>query len=236
MLKILSIDWDYFFPNDEVYDWGHREAPFFINTLWNFRTNTKRPDGKMMMDVHTPTVPKNFWKKVLRNTPILTIAESHCSIWTLLDRMRVFGPIEVTNIDAHHDCGYKDGYPRRIPETFAIECGNWGYWGLRTKRISSLRQFYPAWRQQNPEGRVSSSKVPAVHFGLPEPDSYNAVFLCRSGAWTPPWYDDRLQQFIESSKLRVDGTLEPRELTLGMARRQQQAEMGMMSMLKGATA
>ena len=229
MLKILSIDWDYFFPNDEDYDWGHREAPFFIDTIWNFRTNAKAPDGKLMLDVHVPTIPKNFWKKVLRNTPILTIAESHCSIWPMLDNMRMFGPIEVTNLDAHHDCGYKE-YPRRIPKTVAIGCGDWGYWGLKTKRISSLRQFYPAWRGERPEGRAAAGNR-GGRFGLPEPTSYNAVFLCRSGAWTPPWYDDRLQQFIEDSRLRVDGTLEPRELTLEAARRQQQ-DANMMNTLE----
>lgn len=233
-MRILSIDWDYFFPCDEGYDWGHQESPFFIDTLWNFRVGNKTHDGKLILDVHTPTAPENFWPKILTNKPRLIVAESHCEIWNTLDMLRVFGPIEVVNLDAHHDCGYKK-YPRKTPDTFSLDCGDWAFWGLRTHRISAFHQHYPAWRKARPEGRPAARPT-SVSFELPAADSYNAAFICRSGAWTPPWYDDQLTGLIKASRLKTSRVLAPRGLTLQQAREQAKVNETMMRRLSNPEA
>jgi hypothetical protein len=230
-MRILSIDWDYFFPDDTVYDWGHQESPFFINMLWNFRTNTRAPNGKLMLDTHVPTIPKNFWKKVLTNKPGLFVAESHCDIWHMIENLLHDGPVEIVNLDAHHDCGYAK-ITGKVPDTFSISCGSWGYWGLRTYRISLFFQHYPAWRKDRAEG-FPGRRPSSISYDLPEPADYDAVFLCRSGAWTPPWHDDQFQRLIKSSRLEPSRVLAPRELNLRAARQMGQQQENMQQILKG---
>jgi len=217
MKRILSIDWDYFFPCDESYDWGHQESPFFINMIWSMRTANKTYDDKLIMDVHRPMIPRGFWDKVLTNQPVLFVAESHCELWPTIDAFCGFhGPVEVVNLDAHHDCGYGK-HPEQVPDTFSIECGDWGFWGLKTGRIAKLQQHYPAWRKRRPEGEPEVSST-SVSFELPVAARYDAVFICRSGAWTPPWYDHRLEHLIKSSGLEQTEELAPRGPSLKEAR------------------
>lgn len=186
-LRILSIDWDYFFPDSQPYDMGHSENHSMIlaNVLWHNRTAahnliTQEP----LLETYIPTIPTKFWD-IITNKPIVTVAESHLRIWELIQKKFA---CQVTSLDAHHDCGYK-----KLQDY--VDCSNWAAWGLEFKYIGRLDLHYPAWRRAAGEGR-RQAKPTSVSYKLPAPAPYDHIFICRSGAWTPPWFDQTFLNFV----------------------------------------
>jgi len=193
--RILSVDWDYFFPDAEVYDWGHSESRgLFYEIIWQTRVaNRNLITGAKVLDDYRPSVPKNFWSKVLANKPVLFVGDSHVHIW---DRLTKNLFTTVVSLDAHHDCGYKNGQSH-------VDCSNWGLWGLITGRIQSFHLYYPEWRDGKEEDLRPIVLEYDFHrnYGLPSPEEYDEVFICRSGVWTPPWFDHSFQEFVDVSGL-----------------------------------
>lgn len=188
-MKILSIDWDYFWPSTSVYDWGHKESMFFIEMIWPMRCgNCNLYTRQPMLDVFKPTIPEDFWE-IVTNKPIVYVAESHSSIWNLLRN-----DCEVVNLDAHHDCGY-----RQEKDTGNIFCDDWGYWGKVTGKIKHMTTIYPKWRMKDKEGYYEE-EPDEVAYELPQPCKYDKIFICRSGSWTAPWYDIEFSKFIRQLK------------------------------------
>ncbi|MEV0445163.1 hypothetical protein AB0I84_23280 [Streptomyces spectabilis] len=67
---------------------------------------------------------------------------------------------------------------------------------LHHDRGSHLSLTYPAWR---PQGDSTPPLVPlrtTVDDGSPVADPFDAVFLCRSGAWVPSWCDDQFTDLL----------------------------------------
>jgi len=184
---ILSIDWDYFYPDSSLYDWGaNEENSTFFEIIWQFRTTDMNLlTRKSMLDEYHPTIPTNFWS-IIKNKPNLYVADSHSDIWPFLNDSIVY------NLDAHHDCGYSP--------TKNINCGNWAHHGLSQNKICQLHLFYPTWRKNSSELSPLSSPT-SINYQLPKSLDYDTVFICRSSCWTPPWYDYTFQQFITSSGL-----------------------------------
>jgi hypothetical protein len=223
-MNILSVDWDYFFPPSDPYDWGHRETVLFLEMIWKYRVGCHNLfTKKLALDEYCPTIPDNFWKQVISNKPHIFIAESHASLHhimnTVFKRKKIHS---ITNFDAHHDCGYG--------QMKTLECGNWGAFALRKGIEVHIR--YPEWRkkEENSEsmgsdclgalgGNLENLNKPknkqaeantqrltypptSISYGLPErPSDYSAIFVCRSGCWTPPWFDNKFWEFIKSSSL-----------------------------------
>jgi hypothetical protein len=230
-MKILSIDWDFFFPDSTPYDWGHRESPLFIDMLWPTRvTNHNLLTKKPVIEEYQPEVPTDFWRIVTNHPSRVLIAESHCRMFDLL----IFPePAEVVNLDAHHDLGYAPG----DKNLNLIHAGNWAWAARKLKCMSDYTLHYPEWRRGHEEPRRKDKTK--VVYGLPEPAEYDLVFICRSGAWTPPWYDDQFWQLTEGaygSTHEIQVELHKRDLTLKMAlemrQRQEQnlKKMGIVSM------
>jgi hypothetical protein len=196
--RILSIDWDYFFPSTKGYDWGHSEMrAFFYQIVWQMRLSCRDMyTGERMTSVFKPHVPRNFWSLVTNRPRSVWVADSHVNLW---DRLKNVRHAHVVSLDAHHDCGYEQ--PKDM-----VDCSNWGYWGVLTSRIEKLDLYYPEWRKDDPEGKCQTAKdfgFPNTHYGLPEPAAYDEVFVCRSGVWCPPWYDRRFREFVRASRLKI---------------------------------
>lgn len=115
---LLTVDWDYFFPvpgpsapvgEAMLYDWGFREAPFFIGPIWGSRTY-----GFLMNDLPLPTVNdewRTFWDRFdIHDEAVLYVSDSHL----IAGKSEVaYGgatfdwPVaSVWSYDAHHDSGY----------------------------------------------------------------------------------------------------------------------------------
>ncbi|MBD3387415.1 MAG: hypothetical protein GF414_00540 [Candidatus Altiarchaeales archaeon] len=218
--RILSVDFDYFYPDSAPYDWGHSEnySPVLANMLWHARAgNVNLMTGDDALESYRPSVPTNFWSRVLKNKPRAYIADSHVEIWDLFEDQPGSSNV-VVSYDAHHDCGYGIKTPEDALKISSVDCGSWGLMGKVTGRIRSLQLYYPAWRKKAPETLSEVHgifDVPAqTKYALPaKPEAFDLVFICRSGAWTPPWYDEEFFKFVESSGLEyeaMDEVEEPR--------------------------
>lgn len=86
--------------------------------------------------------------------------------------------------------------------------------------MKSWKQIYPAWRQKFPETEMSANgtvpfrwatkrlgdRFSVVYGKKPSGEvrwkKVDYVFVCRSGCWTPPVYDERFGKFCELLGLR----------------------------------
>lgn len=192
LLDILSIDWDYFFPNAALYDWGvNEELPICYEKIWATRCFDKNLlSKKLMLDEYKPSIPRKFWN-IVTNKPKIFVADSHAFIWHILKQGST-----VWNLDAHHDCEYSG----IVDE---VHCGNWALTGILSKLIAEYHVIYPKWRERTPE-KKPSSEVVDFSYSLPEPREYDAIFICRSSCWTPPWADYKFRKFVLSAGMEYE--------------------------------
>jgi hypothetical protein len=188
-MKILSVDWDYFFPNLLGYDWGHREGDVrFQELLWFFRVyNRNMLTGKFAIDEVQPSRRRlyKFWERVCTHAPKeLVIVDSHQEIYDLC----MFH--EVYNFDAHHDL-YDEG---------KLSCENWARLALINNHITKYVLIYPPWHRklESNDKHLLDLKGVEVFNRIPRgfPHKFDRVFICRSSAWTPPWCDKSWLRFI----------------------------------------
>ena len=189
-MKILSVDWDYFYPDSSPYDWGARESPFFITELWKLRV----ADVNLLTQVpalkeYVPKVPRGFWKKIVSNKPDLYVDDSHKDIFPLLEKGSI-----VTNLDAHHDFGYE--------QLAELSCDNWAKIALDKGILKEYHLVYPAWRRAEDESENLKAGVASISYELPAKQDYDLIFVCRSGAWTPPWHDLTFSNFVGKAPRR----------------------------------
>jgi hypothetical protein len=194
MIKVLSVDWDFFYPDSSWYDWGsHEENPMCYELLWHTRSSSKTREGEMAVNHYNPSGTETFWDQILDtdNLSHICITESHRRCYDLLRSLR---GLELVNFDAHHDYGYQ--------QKKKLDCSNWAFFCKKKKIISEYRLIYPTWRKEMPEND-RKFKFP-VSYELPKKEKYNIVFVCRSPCWTPPWADDKWLQFTKDLVGRSD--------------------------------
>ena len=190
MYTILSVDWDYFFPNTMDFDWGHRETVFFNEAIWSLRAGAVGIlSGKAALDVMRPSGHQHFWDS-FGSPNHLIVAESHLSLLMAMRQQDVKDTV-VWNVDAHHDLGY--GMKEE-------NCGNWAKVAFEEGRIAEYNLVYPKWRLREPENEkppTAPDGLPFEYFyGVPEITDIDVIFICRSGSWTPTWCDAAWLKFI----------------------------------------
>jgi hypothetical protein len=194
-VNILSVDWDYFFPDIDGYDWGHHEeSALLYETIWSLRAGNRDMSGKnRAVDHIRPDKSKldGFWNRIqtVKMPPMfMAVCESHKSLYEWIEANRgCIKNVEITNFDAHHDFGY--GHKTEL------NCGNWAYHAMKKKLIKKYHLVYPEWRKEHPE--AMTNKPTSVHYGSISPVEYYAgIFICRSSCWTPTWADDEWVKFI----------------------------------------
>lgn len=197
--NILVVDFDYFFPNpleagevldgiSGLYDWGHREAPFFIEGIWPIRASQFLAAG---LPLPRAVVPEGWWSRFrLTQQPTLLLCDSNAHAGNLLPD----GPIgQVWLFDAHHDAGYgatpQEGLQKWNGHRSSLNCEDWMlnlYHGG-----ADLHMRYPQWRangmDMEPEPAVPVDR--AVDDLAPLDIRFHTVLMCRSGAWVPSWCD-----------------------------------------------
>lgn len=197
----MTIDWD-FFSDSDAYDFGHRENPFFIETIWQIRV-VGNPE--LVSDFHLVEHRKTFWedlKKLNLIPPILMTSESHLHAYPLF---MAFPPDLVINFDSHHEC-----YIVKDPKI--VTCENWALSLLSKKKKMKMLWVQPPWVDNNLSGipenlheRTSYCKLEELKGFLPETFDTIISHSCRSGSWMPPWLDEEFESFIsESGAKRID--------------------------------
>ena len=125
-MRLLSVDFDFFFPTNEreqmwLWDWGHREAPFFIEAIW-----TSRAAAFLRAGVPLPGLSNDidaFWDRMqIGKGATLYVSESHADA---ADHRVRRGVSSVVSYDAHHDCGYSRQAVAEMKLTRKIDCAVW---------------------------------------------------------------------------------------------------------------
>lgn len=207
--NLLVIDWDFFFPmplvgsleRDALYDWGHAETGLFVDKVWPLRAAEF-----YRQDLELPTVNtdwETFWDRFdIDPDAILYTDESNSGAVNTTVTADVTG--DVWLYDAHHDCGYTfdlGGLERWTKGEWS--CEDWMVFYGRMLGTSHLHVRYPTHRPN----AFTEEPIPyfeKIKMGLDrkfdDPDEltpiFHSVFVCRSGAWVPPWCDDEHEQFV----------------------------------------
>jgi hypothetical protein len=240
MSNLLVVDWDYFFPNPleggfnltekdlYLYDWGHREAEFYIDMVWGSRAT-----GFLMHDLPLPTVT-DAWRTFpdrfnVTDDAIVYYADSN--VHSGLIESTDGEPFEnVWLYDAHHDSGYSvDSFEKWMKQhvskgSINFSCEDWML--VHYMAGSDLHWRIPTWHESfkkrvlEPDCTDAECDMGHVAHGpfwpkgvtldaavddMEEVDEeFDTVFICRSGAWVPPWEDDKFMEFVESWNCSTD--------------------------------
>lgn len=218
MNTILSIDFDFWAEHDPAkHDWGHSDTQAFLTIMWHLRAAEMMRDTTPWREVHLPHdeprpaklrafLEDRGWDFCKAD---LWVVESHADIAHILDQKRFkTKPVRVVNIDAHCDLGYAEDSAAE-----EVACDNWGEHFIEKGYVREFIQIYPKWRHRHfedwrPEFGDKSLRWAreyktdtAVMYGLEQiPMSVRPshVFICRSGAWSPPWLDGHFVMLARS--------------------------------------
>jgi hypothetical protein len=196
-VNLLSIDWDYFVPSiDREFALGAAEgfSDDMVDALWDAR-------AAQLLTRHcglpgTSGDEDVFWDRFqLEPEAALFYADSHAQAAHPALRRRY---AQVWNFDAHHDAGY-EGELEDVFRLGWVGCANWMcYYHLKG---ATLHVRYPGWRRD----ALIRELGPLCHVdrtiddGADVPVVFDAVFVARSGALTPPWLDEKFLQFVQSA-------------------------------------
>lgn len=210
-MRLLSVDWDYFVPSIDqefIRAESGRRVPYAIgggeyfsdaqlDGLWDSRAATLLACGISLP--RTSGAERTFWSRFrIDQGATLFYADSHAQAAHSAVRD---GIDDVWNFDAHHDCGYEGGL-EDINMYGWVACANWMCYYLL--RGAELRVRYPAWRQDALQREI----LPlcpvdrAIDNGHAVNESFQVVFVARSGALTPPWLDGALDAFLRTAPVR----------------------------------
>lgn len=221
------VDFDFFFPVPQdpkdplasLFAWAHFETPYYLLEAWEERALAFLLRGLPLPEARGW---EGFWERfAFAPGAVLYYADSNALAFH--ERVRQ-GVEEVVLFDAHHDAGY-----RPLGEEPA--CDDWMVYYHR--QGARLRLFYPPWRDPGlePEPRVPVRRE--VDPGGGVEGVFHRVFLCRSGAWVPPWVDPAFFAFLESAPLSKEALepLAPRPLDLeGLRSRAREEALGLFIM------
>ncbi|GAA2116640.1 hypothetical protein [Streptomyces synnematoformans] len=236
-MDLLVVDWDYFFPtptagaplgsHDELFAWPAAEDPMFVEAIW---LNRVRPFIERGLPLPGCEGWKGFWDR-FSFSPHAWLLYADSNAWAgqlFPSDVGGEGPWDSVHLyDAHHDCGYKPNNTTfdEWKTKGAITAENWmlaHYWAG-----SKLFVHLPPWRESM--SRPAEAPLIPVRMeiddGFQKPAlTYSMVFVCRSGAWVPPWNDDQFDAFIRACPVKRQAVhpqnmwRHPRDDVVSMAR------------------
>lgn len=224
--NLLVVDFDYFFVNklegghlnDEAfmfYDWGHLENEMFRTHIWPSRAAGFIRSGLELPGVEIPT---DWWARFDIDP------DATCSV---SDSNAYSGAMEAEDsydhvwlFDAHHDL-YRIKTLRQVDEWASqnrLSCEDWMF--AHYLRGSALHWRWPQWHrlaaamaEEIPDWVNCDARADDM---APVNVRFDAVSICRSGCWVPPWCDSDFYQLVMGCPVREiveveDGALEQRQ-------------------------
>lgn len=175
-----------------------------ILDIWYKRYFMLKRLGKNLEDLYGLSQEvKVFWERIKQKFMIkpdvkVYISESHAFSY---DVALNTGCTIVYLFDAHADLGY--GGLRSL--NFELNCANWLGKLLKDGVIEEANIVYSPYTLEKPRDFEEINDVYDVRYivweGIPDGIEVAAIHICRSGAWTPPWYDAKFLEFIMDSGL-----------------------------------
>ncbi|QKW07572.1 hypothetical protein HUT18_15485 [Streptomyces sp. NA04227] len=214
-MHLLVVDWDYFFPtpdaggppgdHPELYGWPVAgEDEFHTEVIWE-----KRATGFTEAAAELPGVQgtEGFWDRfTFTDRSVLVFADSNAwagQLWpSILGGDGAWQSVHL--YDAHHDAGYRvnhESFEAWKQSGDGIRCENWmlaHHWGG-----AELHVRFPPWRQslEHPTEHPLVPVTMRIDDGTNPGPAFDLVFVCRSGAWVPPWCDADFSAFLEAAPI-----------------------------------
>jgi hypothetical protein len=179
-----------------LYDWSHGENQFLSGGfVWATRALGFLANGLPLPGMTGEE--ETFWSRFrFKEECWLGVAESHGKIADLIGRGDT-----VVNYDAHHDAGYG-----KKLQDFQVSCEDWAHYAVECRK-AKVKVVYPSWKRTArcfPEKQPDCKRVKReVDDGAADLEPFDAVFVCRSGAWVPAWLDDQFEAFVKQAGLRI---------------------------------
>jgi len=200
----LTIDFDFFVPEDTMWDMQHAETQLHHKILWLMRHDLL---DKML----TNKLEKTFWQTILHQFNVdeaeLSVSDSHA--WALSDGELSAADI-IVNFDRHHDCW---AIEKQHAEVGKVACHNWLSWWLMQDCDRELLWVYPDdldlddYDRPIKEVRDQVSQVAWSDFRASKwfgpDDTVISTHVCRSGCWVPPWLDEDFLRFVKAPDFRI---------------------------------
>lgn len=198
--SLLSVDWDYFIYTQKE-NWGsYIENNKNIINLWYKRYIQSEAKGKnIKKDFQLSLNVDEFWEEIkkyfeFKKNIKVYVSDSHALSY---DIAKENGCNRVYLFDAHSDLGY--GGLSSL--NFEVNCSNWLGKLLKSKLVEEANIIYSPYTAEKPEYFKAMNSVFNIQYpslkDLKKEIDISAIHICRSGAWTPPWFDERFFQFIK---------------------------------------
>ena len=198
---LLSIDWDYFIYSPKYSCNSYLENKKSLIDLWYKRYIQAKARGEDIQKAFyiSPEL-YTFWSRIKKyfkfskNTKVY-VSDSHAMSYKIAEENNCKS---VYLFDYHSDLGYGG----LLSLNFDVNCSNWLGKLLKDEHIKAAYIFYSPYTKEKPEDFKPMNDIYNIRYcktyDLSKSVSAAAVHICRSGAWTPPWYDNRFIQFVKA--------------------------------------
>jgi hypothetical protein len=192
----VTIDWDFFFKYNKIWDFGHNSSAVFTGILWLQRDATyKANTGQWLRDIYKPDQKlidqiNTMLMFSLYEKTMLSVVQDHRNALRYIPKDETV----VVNFDAHWDVQYNSPLdPKKEP----ID-ENWlGHWLLEDKKRKAIIVYSPySMEDVSVESDVEARIQDQIEIwswadwkeegGLLKADHIN---YCASPGWCPPWGD-----------------------------------------------
>ena len=198
---LLSIDWDYFIYSPK-YNWGlYSENNRSMIDLWYKRYIQAKARGEDIQKAFYISSDFNtFWNKIKKyfkfeKDIIVFVSDSHAVSYKIAKENSCNA---VCLFDSHSDLGY-GGFSSL---NFEVNCSNWLGKLLKDKLIKEANIFYSPYSRERPEFFEWLNSIYNIRYydfkNLNRCFTVSVIHLCRSGTWTPPWFDNKFTKFIDT--------------------------------------
>lgn len=198
---LLSIDWDYFICTKKE-NWGsYIENSKSLIDLWYKRYIQAKVLGKDIKESYKLSSEwAVFWEKIKKRFLFdkgtkAYVSDSHSWSYNIAKEHNCN---TVCLFDSHADLGY--GGLSSL--NFKVNCSNWLGKLLKDNQIKEAYVFYSPYTMEEPEYFKQINSIYNIKYcsfnDLKKSFMVSAIHICRSGAWTPPWLDEKFNQFINA--------------------------------------
>jgi hypothetical protein len=197
---LLSIDWDYFIYTRN--NWGlYLENKRCLVDLWYKRYVQEMARGRdIQKEYQLSSELHAFWSKTRKRFKFaenikVYVSDSHALSYKIAKEN---GCNSVCLFDSHADLGYGG----LASLNFEVNCSNWLGKLLKDKQIKEANIFYSPYTAEKPEHFKPMNSIYNISYhdfsDFNKCIAVSAIHICRSGAWTPPWLDDKFARFVDA--------------------------------------
>ena len=197
--RLLSVDWDYFVKEDDINYGSYAESRKNLVDTWYKRYIKEKAQGRDIEKLYH-LLPENrmFWEKIEQYFAFtgdveVYVSDSHALSYEIAKKT---GCDTVYLFDSHTDLGY--GGPQSLD--FELNCSNWLGMLLRDRVAKAAYIFLSMHTHERPEMFDWANRAFNIKYcdlaEFVQKITVSAVHICRSGAWTPPWFDSEFEDFV----------------------------------------